>query len=350
MSMLVWESVALKLTDTHQIDDIITKVELGDIKWNTLKALTDREILTKVDENNFRFTSIYEKKVALKESNSSDHTFKIHKSHNQYYAQYVEEGVTALVNNESIPNNVKNFSFKDWECDFMNTGISRIAGFLKNLYGESARAIYTGRRTGSESCDIIIDDQEVEIKYCKKDNSTYFNTSVSYFDSYGLESLKNYMIKYGVYDLLVPYFGDSVFEGKSPITDAKEASAFSKKYADFYKKVYLPKEHEARAAYVQMVYEFFSNNPEALDTFVQDMLTKAPAGKHIPDLLLIYHYDLDEIVTFTKEEILNMSGEIFEKRRDFTFQLKGFHITIAWQNCTGLNNPTIRVFIDKKGN
>ena len=36
-------------------------------------------------------------------------------------------------------------------------------------------------------------------------------------------------------------------------------------------------------------------------------------------------------------------------RSGSTFKFNGFHTTIAWQNGTGLNNPTIRVYLDKKG-
>ena len=59
-----------------------------DIKIKTLQALIDREILTKVDENNFRFTSIYTKAVKVKKSTTSSSSHN--KTNNQDFGKYFE--------------------------------------------------------------------------------------------------------------------------------------------------------------------------------------------------------------------------------------------------------------------
>ena len=149
-----------------------------------------------------------------------------------------------------------------------------------------------------------------------------------------------------VVDEVKGYFGDKVYDNLSPVS-AKEGSVWSKENPLAYEEL-IAIEAKARDAYVTQVFNYLMEDESRIKYFAQQMLTKETSGKHTPDSVIIYHYNTDKLVEFTKEEILSMSNSTMI-RSGSTFKFNGFHTTIAWQNGTGLNNPTIRVYLDKKG-
>ena len=347
-----WEMIADLMYDYFQleenfsrkdIEDIVVSYNLSDgtIRANTWKALFTHNVLSEISKDLYKLLPRVEVKKAPKTTNkNASKTLNIKKAYNQYYGQYVEEAVVAIINNKEIPNNITDYIFQDWEIDIMNEDAKAIANYLN-----SSTAEYVGRHTSSANCDIIADNREVELKY-SKDNGTFYNTSVSYFDQFGLTPFKQYMFDYGVLSFLANYFGDKVYNNLSPV-NANEGSKWVKENPELYEQL---KEIEAKArdAYVTQVYNYLIEDSSRIEFFAKQMLTKESSGKHTPDLILIYHYNNDKIVTFTKDEVLAMtSGSM--TRSGYTFKFPGFHTTIAWQNGTGLNNPTIRVYLDKKG-
>ena len=325
---------------TKEECDLIIK-DSGAIKGETIAARTwnalfNNNILKDNQDGTFSFAPKKEKTVNQK--NKSTTQLSISKSHSQYYAQYVEEAIVACINKEPIPNNVKNYNFDQWELDIMNEDAQNIADHI----GGSA-ATYVGRQTSNANCDIIVDGKEIEIKYGKS-NGTYSNTTMAYFNQFGLKPFKEYMKEYGVLKYLSQFFGDSVYDNDSPVS-TKESSDWRKTHIKEYEEL-KKLESKAREAYVEDIFNYFMANTDKIKVFGSQMLSKEKSGKHIPDLILAYNYDLDSIIEFTKEEILNMSVETFVKKGKFTFSFPNFHVTIAWQNGTGLCNPTIRVFLD----
>ena len=313
----------------------------GKIRSNTWKALFTHEVLTETSNGLFALLPRKEKK---QKSNTTTKTagtvLEIKKANNQYYGQYIEEAVVAIINNKPIINNIKDYVFQPWEIDIMNNDAETIANYLNATSAE-----YVGRKTSAANCDIIADSKEIELKY-SKDNGTYYNTSVSYFDQFGLVPFKQYLMDYGVLDFLAQYFGDKVYNNLSPVS-AKEGSAWSKENPLAYEEL-IAIEAKARDAYVTQVFNYLMEDESRIKYFAQQMLTKETCGKHTPDSVIIYHYNTDKLIEFTKEEILSMSDSTMT-RSGSTFKFNDFHTTIAWQNGTGLNNPTIRVYLDKKG-
>lgn len=312
----------------------------GKIRSNTWKALFTHKILTETSNNLYALLPRVEKKKKSSSAKCPSNQLDITKKNNQYYGQYIEEAVVAIINNQPIVNNVKDFTFQEWEIDIMNEDATIIATYLN-----ASSAEYTGRQTSLASCDIIANNKEIELKY-SKDNGTYYNTSITYFDQFGLIPFKQYMIDYGVLSFLATFFGDKVYNNISPVS-AKEGSVWSKENPEAYKQL-IAIEAKARDAYVTQVFEYLTEDKSRVKYFAQQMLTKESSGKHTPDSVIIYHYNTDELIEFTKDEILAMANSPMT-RSGYTFKFNGFHTTIAWQNGTGLNNPTIRVYLDKKG-
>lgn len=313
----------------------------GKIRANTWKALFTHKVLAEAPGNLYTLLPrVIKEKKAPSRSTSTTGKLDINKKDNQYYGQYIEEAVVAIINNQPIVNNVKDFIFQDWEIDIMNEDAAAIAAYLN-----ATSAIYVGRKTSLASCDILADNKEIELKY-SKDNGTYYNASITYFDQFGLTPFKQYMIDYGVLAFLATYFGDKVYKNISPVS-AKEGSAWKEKNPEAYKRL-VEIEAKARDAYVTQVYNYLIEDESRIKYFAQQMLTKETSGKHTPDSVIIYHYNTDKIVEFTKDEILAMA-ESSMTRSGYTFKFNGFHTTIAWQNNTGLNNPSIRVYLDRKG-
>ena len=316
----------------------------GNIRANTWKALFTHNVLSEASNGLYKLLPRVTKQKTSRSTDkneSTNKTLNIQKAYNQYYGQYMEEAVTAIINNQEIPNNVKDYTFQQWEIDIMNEDAKTIANYLN-----ATTAIYTGRQTSNQSCDIIVDNREIELKYSKS-NGTYYGTSVSFFDSYGLTSFKEFLINYGVLDFLSQFFGDKVYNNLSPV-DKDEGSIWRKENPELYKQ--LKKiEAVAREAYVEYVFNYLIEDESHIEDYVRKMLTKEASGKHIPDSIIVYHYDTDEIVEISKEEIMSMTKNLSISRNGYTFKFAGFHTTIAWQNGTGLNNPTVRVYFDKKG-
>lgn len=355
MAKAKWEMIA-DVIYTHfspnedfgrdEIEEVVEICGLsnGKIRTNTWKALFTHEVL--IETTNGLLTLLPKKEKTKKTSpekeKSASNTLSIRKADNQYYGQYVEEAVVAIINNQSIPNNVKNYVFQPWEIDIMNEDAKEIAAYLN-----ASTASYVGRQTSNQSCDLIADNKEIELKY-SKGNGTFYNTSVSYFDCYGLTPFKDFLINYGVLNFLAQFFGDKVYKNLSPVSQ-DESSAWRETNPQLYEQL-ISIEAAAREAYSEYVFNYLISDSAHIEHFVHQMLTKETSGKHTPDLIIIYHYDTDKIVEFSKEEIMAMANSVSTvSRSGYTFNFNGFHTTIAWQNGTGLNNPTIRVYLDKKG-
>lgn len=351
MAKAKWEQIAdliyqhFGLNEDFGRDEVEGIVEAyglstGKIRGNTWKALFTHKVLIETSDGLYALLpyTIKEKKNSSKSMTSSQ--LNITKKNNQYYGQYIEEAVVAIINNQPIVNNVKDFTFQEWEIDIMNEDAAAIAAYLN-----ASSAEYMGRKTSLASCDIIADNKEIELKY-STDNGTYYNTSVTYFDQFGLIPFKQYMIDYGVLSFLATYFGNKVYNNISPVSQ-KEGSAWRKENPEAYEQL-IAIEAKARDAYVTQVFEYLTEDESRVKYFAQQMLTKESSGKHTPDSVIIYHHNTDELIEFTKDEILAMANSSMT-RSGYTFKFNGFHTTIAWQNGTGLNNPTIRVYLDKKG-
>ena len=338
-----WQEAIMILKDIHEYEpftreeadeNIFDNFGIKVIPTRTWNAFFNNHVL--IDNNNGTFTCTEKSKKKSSSKKKSTTGLNISKSESQYYTKYYEKAVTSYTNKEE-PVNTTGYNFTDDEIRIMNG----LALNMTNFIG-GQKAIHLGDKTSTASCDIEIDGKEYELKFGKSDG-TFYNTSVSYFDKFNLIPFQQYMKDYGVLEFLEKHFGSSVYDNKSPVSQ-DESSEFQKNKTEYKKLKDL--EGPARAAWVKYLFDFFNNNEEARNIFAEDMLSKHESGKHTPDFLLVHHYDTGEIIQYTKEEILNLSTEKFTIGGKYSLKFEGFKVVVAWQNGTGLNNPTVRVFIN----
>lgn len=265
------------------------------------------------------------------------------KADNQYYGKFRECCVVAHLNNADIDYH-ENFEFTEEETKQLYDEAKLIADYLGNH-----TATYVGNHTGNASGDIVLDNGEnVEIKCVSAGTGTYFNTSIYYFTKFGFD-FKEYMKHFKLYDALIENFEGIVpisMKNNSPVT--RENSSFIRhNYTHIYEEKIIPIDERMRKQFVEDIANYFSNNIDATYSFITDMLEKnsATSTKTKPDRLIVLNYQkkkIKEIDLISFKE--NLSTNI--KTTDKGLVIGNIRLAISWQNGIGLNNPTIRVFLE----
>jgi hypothetical protein len=262
------------------------------------------------------------------------------KEHNQYYATFIESRIVAYINQEKYikPDLIKDFLFSAEEIAEMEADALTIA---KAINGKEA--VWVGRNTANEDCDIIVDGRKIEIKYVGSGSGTYLNTSLSYFsDRLDFIPFTEYTHK-TICPYLEQYFGEKVYNNFSPVSMA-ESKEFRHER---------PTEYEAlqkidktmRKQYVKDLYNYLISNPILLNTFVSDIISKNVGNKKAPESLIVFNHETKEIKVFSEKEIKDKIQNKTIKNAGLSLAFDGFRVAIGWQNGNGLNNPTLRVFL-----
>lgn len=261
----------------------------------------------------------------------------IKKEDNQYFGQYIEEAVNAYINKTPIVNNTgHSFSFE--EIDEMNQDAFLIASFLKGTTSQ-----YTGRKTTTTNGDLVVDNQVIELKYVSQGAGTYLNTSIEYFHSrLGFSSFKDYTKK-ELLPFLAQYFGTSVYDNLSPVSQSM-SKEIRHNQPNLYKEIQKI-DKKMRKEYVEDLYSFLCLNPDKLQLFVSDMLSKNIGTKQLPDKIIVFNYLDKTIRLIDNVTILSFIQNKQFKKNPLGLVFDNFRVAIGWQNGNGLNNPTIRVFI-----
>lgn len=260
------------------------------------------------------------------------------KSKNQYYGKAFEYLICQFHNNGEIsnlyPNEIEKKDFQEL-CN-------QAQNFLRLIPSCQEPFVWIGNHTYDANCDIMMGAQKVEIKHLSNGTGTYLNTSLENIVKYGFVSYYSYMEKYGLYDVLNSFWGNVSHNG-SPLS-VEEAKNFMKTHPKEYK-IIQQKEKEIRRQYVADLYQYFLDNPQKLTCFLQDCLSKNISNKETPDIILIYNYKKNTVLSFEREEICNRVENQEFKNAGLSFVFSKMRIAFGWQNGAGLNNPTIRVFL-----
>lgn len=262
---------------------------------------------------------------------------KIAKENNQYYGRYIERGIADLSAGKSIQN-YENFNFSSQELAEMNKDITTIVEYL-----HSNNIQYIGNHTANANGDLIVDNQIVEIKYTDGSMGTYFNTSVEYVKELGYISYIDYLKQHNYYDKLEELGITPNRDNKSPVSI--EMSKIIRQNKPIYELIQ-HYEKGLRDNYVEQLFHFLSTNEEKRLQFVKDLITKRASNKMVPDRLIVFNHDEKWLREYKKNDIVSIAnGENFSFKGS-TIKISKAHFTFAWQNGTGLNNPTIRVFLE----
>lgn len=263
---------------------------------------------------------------------------KIAREHNQYYGRYIERGIADYVNNLPI-RNYEEFAFSINHIETMNDDISIIANYLN-----SANVQYIGNHTTNENGDLVVDNNIVELKYTDCSLGTYFNTSTEFIRHIGFITFSEYLKSQGYYDDLSHLGIEVNFNNVSPVSMAVSKN-IRHNNPELYKQI-IDIEKDYRLRYVSVLYRYLMNNTEARLQFIKNLITKEASNKSMPDRLVVFNHNTKRIREFNKQDILNCLVNNNLTLSGGTIKLYGVHFTIAWQNGTGLNNPTIRVFLE----
>lgn len=263
------------------------------------------------------------------------------KKNNQYYGKYRECCVVACLNDSPVEYFEK-YIFSQEEKDDLYQDGKIIADYLGDH-----KATYSGNHTATAAGDIILDNGEtIELKCISAGTGTYFNTSIYYFQKFGF-NFKDYMEKYGFYQLLENNFG-KIFKinrkNNSPISQPN-SSAIRHNYIDIYNEIIVPADKRIREYFVKDLVKYFMTHTDKMYEFINDMLNKKTdtCDKGSPDRLIIYNYSKKKIKEINLRDFFK-DGEIIIT--DKGFKIGNVRFAIGWQNGNGLNNPTIRVFLE----
>ena len=258
------------------------------------------------------------------------------KASNQYFGKDFEKVVYKKISGIELPLSGRTNDF----LDVLNEDADNIATLIKDIIKIDS-VDYTGDDTVKETADIKINNEPIEIKYVSSGSGTYFNTSLSILEEYGLKSFKDF--DFPIRKYLEKFFGDKVYKNISPVT-IKESSWFRHNFEPEFEKL-KEIDKEVRKQYVEYICSFFENNKNIMCDFCSDMLNKRTKSNGGPNYIFVFNHENLNKFFMTKKEVLDKNKNILTKS-DLGFKIGDVRFQISWQNGAGLNNPTIRVFLE----
>lgn len=220
--------------------------------------------------------------------------------------------------------------------------IQQDAQFVANKIKEELNpsdVIYAGDNYKQDG-DLIIDSLPVEIKYVSGGGSgTYYNTSMSVFEKFDMKSFREFDTP--IRNFLEPFFGKGVYENNSPVS-MKESKFFRQDEANY--KLLKNIDKECRKQYVNYIYNFFKVNKSVMVDFYHKMLSKELSNKRAPEYIFVFDRTSKSTKVIRKSELVK--NDFVLSKNDLGFSISNLRFAVSWQNGCGLNNPTVRVFLN----
>jgi phosphatidate phosphatase PAH1 len=153
-----------------------------------------------------------------------------------------------------------------------------------------------------------------------------------------------------LYETLEENFGDfiNISQNNNSPVNQKDSSLIRHNYKDIYEEKILPIDIAIRKKFTSDLVEYFSNNIEELYEFINDMLEKnsSTSKKTKPDRLIILNYNKKSVKEIDLKNFKN-NLQFNIRNTDTGIVIGNIRIALSWQNGRGLNNPTIRVFLEE---
>lgn len=229
----------------------------------------------------------------------------------------------------------------------------------ENIQIETIKHI--GTETKNQLGDILINNEiSVEIKYLNSVGlGTYHNSTLSYFDrKLKLKSYKDFLKENNYYSFVNGLLKENNLianiENSSPFT-IEESKIIRKQLKDKYVDI-KNYEEKIRTSYVNYLYKELINNKELINILIFDLINKITFSKDnynykgIVDYYIVFLENKNKIITIKKESLEELKNKKIEiQKTDKSIVIKDlFRIVPGWQNGTGLNNATIRIFLDEE--
>lgn len=269
------------------------------------------------------------------------------KSDNQYFGKYFERAVVEKINKTGIlvnPNDYEDLlgnKFSNDEILMLNKEAEKVANYI----GTQCKASYIGNHTYLGVGDIFLSDgTTIELKRVSNGSGTYHNTSIFFLVKYGFD-FKTYMEKFNLYEIIEEYFPSVKVNRKnnSPVSQ-KDSSMIRHSGNQEGIKAIIDADIKLRRAFVIDLKEYFKEHPEDAFDLYYNMLNKVKIRTNKsskPDRIIVYNYAKDTI-----SEINPCLCHENIKETELGLIMRGLRIQFGWQNGVGLNNPTMRVFLD----
>ena len=119
-------------------------------------------------------------------------------------------------------------------------------------------------------------------------------------------------------------------------------------YEQLWKNEIVPVDEAVRHIFIADIANYFSNYSEKIYEFISDMMNKntATSKKTAPDRLIVLNYAKNKVYEVDLKHFTdNISTNI--RITDKGLVIGNIRIAISWQNGIGLNNPTIRIFLEE---
>jgi hypothetical protein len=244
-----------------------------------------------------------------------------------------EKEITELINNGTVvPSLTSEYAEDAYEKYFRKY---KKAKWIGGSYKKSGDLIVYDENGKSKSVELKITADGAK--------GTWMSTTMEYFkNALDFEDFVSFLSKYGYYDFLESLGLHPDRKNLSPFT--YDESENIRNNLSLYEKI-IAEEGEIREKYVTYLFGELQKDETKCRTFEKDMITKSAADKEIPDEVFIYNRKKNNFVIIKKEDISSEYFPISRVGKEYSICFGDFRATMAWQNGTGLYNPTIRVFM-----
>jgi hypothetical protein len=157
------------------------------------------------------------------------------------------------------------------------------------------------------------------------------------------------MDKCGLYEAIEQNFGTIVpvsRKNNSPVSQPN-SSFIRHNYESKWKENIVPVDEAMRMKFTEDIANYFTKNPDKVYEFISDILNKksSTSKKTSPDRLVVLNYNKG---TVREIDLKNFKENISTNIRATSkgLVIGNVRIAFSWQNGVGLNNPTIRAYLE----
>ena len=263
------------------------------------------------------------------------------KADNQWYGKGFEQAIVMIKKNNNYnnpyPDHIPN---EDW-LEIIENAKDFIFQYEK--INPITSIEWIGNHTGTQDGDLIINGEKQEIKRVSQGLGTWGNFTIRHLYKYlpkNFPSHIEFMKKSGLYNRFQTVASTHKWE-----SDLYATNFLTKEDAKKFGDNFVEEDENWRRDFVKAVYDAFLNNPESLQAFINDCITKKISPrKNMPKNLIIYNYKTKKISNFADTDIIKKEYDASIKMNEFGVVLDTIRVNFSWKNHCG-NNLAMYIFL-----